>query len=276
MSIENKNSIPKIIHYCWFGDNEPSEKMKYYIETWRKYLSDYEIKEWNDENIKDIKSPYLEVAVKNKMWAFVADYIRFWALYNYGGIYFDTDVEVLKSFDKLLNRDFFIGLEMYSSGISLGTATIGASKKLPMLKEIIEMYDNHNPIRKNGHFDYFSTSPKMLVKFFKEKYGYNFEKFIYNKNITEVAPNCFVFPEIYFSAHKYPITKYTYCKHNFLGNWGVNWQVKTIINLKNIKLSVYKKVNNNAKNLPLLPSEKLIFCLDLNKSKTIGMVIVIN
>lgn len=67
--------IPKIIHYCWFGENEPSEKVKNCIETWKKYLPDYEIKEWNDENIKDIKSPYLDAAIKNKMWAFIADYV---------------------------------------------------------------------------------------------------------------------------------------------------------------------------------------------------------
>lgn len=271
MCIENKNGIPKIIHYCWFGDNEPSETMKYYIGTWRKHLSGYEIKEWNDENIKDIKSPYLEIAIKNKMWAFVADYVRFWALYNYGGIYLDTDVEVFKSFDKLLNRGFFIGLEMYSSGISLGTATIGASKKLPMLKEIIEMYDNHNPIRKNGYFDYFSTSPKMLVKFFKEKYGYNFEKFIYNKNITEFAPNCFVFPEIYFSAHKYSITEYTYCKHNFSKNWGIDWQVKTPINLKKFKLHILKQ-HKKTKMLPLLETEELLLFLKITKVKSIAWV----
>ena len=182
MCIENKNSIPKIIHYCWFGDNEPSKKMKYYIETWRKYLSDYEIKEWNDENIKEIKSPYLEVAVKNKMWAFVADYVRFWALYNYGGIYFDTDVEVFKSFNNLLDvNDFFIGLESSKVGtLSIGTATIGAIKNLPMLEDVLKMYDEHEPIRKNGHFDYFSTSPKMLVHFIKNKYNYDFIKTLIN------------------------------------------------------------------------------------------------
>lgn len=263
--------IPKIIHYCWFGGNEPSEKVKNCIETWKKYLPDYEIKEWNDENIKDIKSTYLDAAIKNKMWAFIADYVRFWALYKYGGIYLDTDVEVFKSFNSLLNRNFFIGLEMYSDGTSIGTATIGACPNLPILKDIIEMYNNHNPIRKNGHFDYFSTSPKMMVKFFREKYGHDFENVEYNKNITEFAPNCFVFPEIYFSAHKYPITKYTYCKHNFSGDWGLDWQVKTLINLKTFKLHIFKQ-NKSSQLLPLLKNEDLLFCLKVSNIKYLAFV----
>ena len=270
---ENKSNIPKVIHYCWFGGNEPSEKMKYCIETWKKFLPDYEIKEWNDENIKDIKSSYLEAAVKNKMWAFVADYVRFWALYNYGGIYLDTDVEVFKSFNNLLDEnDFFIGLESSKEGaLSIGTATIGAIKNLPMLDDVLKMYDEHEPIRKNGHFDYFSTSPKMLVHFIKNKYNYDFNNFKYENEITEFTENSRVFPEIYFSAN-HSSDSNTYCKHHFNGEWGVEWQVKTLLNFKKVKLHVYKKVKNNPKNLPIIKNEVLLFYLRLNDRKSIALV----
>lgn len=276
MNKDNENLIPKIIHYCWFGSNNPSEKMKNCINSWKKFLPDYEIKEWNDENIKNINSPYLDCAIKNKMWAFASDYIRFWALYNYGGVYLDTDVEVFKSFDSLLSRKFFIGLEMYSDGTSIGTATIGSTKKSKIVEDILKLYDNHNPIRNNGHFDYFSTSPKMLTNFIKNKYGYDFNKFEYNKNITEFAENCWVFPEIYFSANKYFITNYTYCKHHFAGNWGIKWQVKTLLNFENIKLHICKKMVEDASELPILDSEDLLFSFKLNNKKLIALVKVKN
>lgn len=274
MCIDKEYKIPKIIHYCWFGGNESSKKMKFCLETWKKFLPDYEIKEWNDENIKEISSPYLDVARDNKMLAFMSDYVRFWALYNYGGIYLDTDVEVLKSFDSLLSNDFFVGLELCTSYPSIGTATIGAIKNLELVKDILNMYDNHNPIRENGHFDYFSTSPKLLVNFIKEKYGYDFKKMSFNYQVTEFLPNCKVFPEDYFSAHKSGKTENSYCKHLFAGNWGIAWKIKTPINLKNLKIHVLKKTHYQNNSLPLLDNEELLFYLKLNKKKSIALVSV--
>ena len=88
--------IPKKIHYCWFGGNPLSEGAKKYIETWKKYCPDYEIIEWNENNFDVTQNQYCKEAYEAKKWAFVSDYARFWILYKYGGIYFDTDVEVIK------------------------------------------------------------------------------------------------------------------------------------------------------------------------------------
>ena len=97
-------SIPKIIHYCWFGGNIPA-KFEKYIDQWRKKCPDYELKLWN-ENSFDLSSvEYLKKAVKAGRWAFVADYVRLAALYQYGGIYLDTDVELLGTFDSLLDQN---------------------------------------------------------------------------------------------------------------------------------------------------------------------------
>ena len=104
--------IPKIIHYCWFGRNPRPASAKKCIASWRKYLPDYEIKEWNEDNFDVNIIPYTQQAYEMKKYAFVSDYARFWILYHYGGLYFDTDVEVIKSFDDIVDKGAFMGLEI--------------------------------------------------------------------------------------------------------------------------------------------------------------------
>ena len=103
--------IPKIIHYCWFGRSDKPNSFYEYLESWKKYLPDYEIKEWNEDNFDISSCKYVEQAYNAKKYAFVSDYVRVYVLELEGGIYFDTDVEVRKPFDVLLNNHFFIGYE---------------------------------------------------------------------------------------------------------------------------------------------------------------------
>ncbi len=103
--------IPKIIHYCWFGGNPLPDDAKNCIASWKKYFPDYEIKEWNESNFDLNCCPYVKEAYEAKKWAFVSDYARFWILYHHGGLYFDTDVEVIKPFDDILSRGGFMGQE---------------------------------------------------------------------------------------------------------------------------------------------------------------------
>ena len=109
--MEDKKVIPKIIHYCWFGGNELSELAKKCISSWRKYCPDYEIIEWNESNFDINLCQYVREAYKEKKWAFVSDYARFWILYNFGGIYMDTDVELIKSIDDLVEYGSYMGCE---------------------------------------------------------------------------------------------------------------------------------------------------------------------
>ena len=102
--------IPKIIHYCWFGSKSPSRVVRKCIATWKKHLPDYKFMLWNETN-SPMEHPYVKSAYAAKKYAFVADYVRFWALYNYGGIYLDTDMYVIKSFDDLLDDEFFCAWE---------------------------------------------------------------------------------------------------------------------------------------------------------------------
>ena len=108
--------IPKTIHYCWFGRNPLPESAQKCIKSWRKFFPDYEIKEWNEDNFDVNSSPYTAEAYQAKKYAFVSDYARFWILYHHGGIYFDTDVEVIKSMDDIVERGAFMGIEVEADG----------------------------------------------------------------------------------------------------------------------------------------------------------------
>ena len=128
------NKIPKVIHYCWFGKNKLSKSAKKCIKSWKKHLPNYEIIEWNENNFDINCNEYVREAYKSKKYAFVSDYARIYALYNYGGIYMDTDVEVIKSLDKFLCNDAFAGLE---NEYSIQTAVMGCCKGNLLFKEFL-------------------------------------------------------------------------------------------------------------------------------------------
>lgn len=139
--------IPKTIHYCWFGGNPLPSLAKKCIESWKKYFPDYEIKEWNESNFDVNCIPYVKEAYEAKKYAFVSDYARFWILYNYGGIYFDTDVQVIKPFDDIINRGPFMGCQNKSEpgatpnkmGVNPGLG-LGVKPGHGLYKELIEFY----------------------------------------------------------------------------------------------------------------------------------------
>lgn len=145
--------IPKIIHYCWFGRNPLPKSAKKCIASWKKYLPDYEIKEWNEDNFDVNIIPYTHDAYEAKKYAFVSDYARFWILYYFGGVYFDTDVEVLRSMDDIIARGAFMGVEKGAYLLSYRKEKIpavapglgiGAESFLDIYKEIIDYYKELN------------------------------------------------------------------------------------------------------------------------------------
>lgn len=146
--------IPKIIHYCWFGRNPLPESAKKCIISWRKYLPDYEIKEWNEDNFDVNSIPFTQQAYAAKKYAFVSDYARFCVLYNYGGIYFDTDVEVIKSMDDIIARGAFMGLEKgaYKDGKPLVAPGLGLGVEAnhPFYRTMLSTYDGMTFLNADG------------------------------------------------------------------------------------------------------------------------------
>ena len=131
--------IPKIIHYVWVGNNPKPKDIKKCMKTWKKHLKDYKIIEWNESNFDISSHPFVKKAYEAKKWAYVSDYIRMYAIYNYGGIYLDTDVLVLENFDKFLNNKVLVGFERENYPF---TAVFGAEKKNKFIKKLLDYYDN--------------------------------------------------------------------------------------------------------------------------------------
>lgn len=122
--------IPKIIHFCWYGGGAYSETIKKCIRSWETLLPDYEIRRWDESNTPFESMPFLKILYKQKRWAFIADYVRLYAIFKHGGIYLDTDVEVIKPFDSLLHEEAFIAFqtEIGASKFPFNTAVIGCQK----------------------------------------------------------------------------------------------------------------------------------------------------
>lgn len=158
-------NIPKIIHYCWFGTGEIPKKEQECIETWKKFFPDYEFKFWNETNFNLSECKFAQQAYDVKKYAFVSDYARAKVLYEYGGIYLDTDVKILKKFPKVTSEQGFIGFERKAF---LGTAVVGCKAYNENIKELLRYYEEHNFIQEDGSFDNIANV-SILTDIMKEK-----------------------------------------------------------------------------------------------------------
>ncbi|MBR6071670.1 MAG: glycosyl transferase [Acholeplasmatales bacterium] len=228
--------ISKKIHYCWFGENKKSKSILRMIETWKKKLPDYEIIEWNEKNF-DIENSndFVKMAYANKKWAFVSDYVRLYALKKEGGIYLDTDVEVIKSFDDFLKYDFFISQE---ADTSFCTAVIGAKSDNEIITNFLKTYDNKK-FSLNGP-DKIQPNSIEIKNFFEKFTGLNasFNNEIHYKNNI-------VLPRTYFCAkdihnYKLDVTKVTISIHHLDASWYSPWH-KFLHNCKKILFSLLKR-----------------------------------
>ena len=140
LRITEKKIIPQIIHYCWFGKGKLPDKYCEWMKSWKKYCPNYEIVEWNESNYDVNKNRYISDAYSAHKWAFVSDFARLDVIYEYGGIYLDVDVELLKPLDELLYSKGFVGFELFDC-VDTGLG-FGAVKNLPVIGEMRAVYDN--------------------------------------------------------------------------------------------------------------------------------------
>ena len=145
-------SIPKTIHYCWLSDDPMPEKLARCVASWREHCPDYEIINWNFERLGDVCPPWVYQAFEAKKYAFAADWIRAYVMYNFGGIYLDSDVEILKPLDPLLDHRYVFGYE-YMPTPSMEAAVLFAEPRLPFFKHLLAYYDGREFIKPDGTLD---------------------------------------------------------------------------------------------------------------------------
>ncbi len=224
--------IPKKIHYCWFGRGEMPELALKCIASWKKFLPEYEIKEWNEDNFDLDSYPYVREAYDNRKFAFVTDVVRLYVLYHEGGIYMDTDVEVLKPLDVFLKYEAVSGFE---SETQIQTGLMACREGHPLFKELLDEYDGLHFIKPDGNFDY--TTNVVRITNTCMKYG-----FVQNNQLQTVA-GFTLFPKDYFCPKSYVdgkihLTENTVTIHHFAGSW----IPKSVI----LKAKIYKFISKNS------------------------------
>lgn len=212
--------IPKIIHYCWFGRNPLPESAHKCIASWRKFLPDYEIKEWNEDNFDVNIIPYTQQAYEAKKYAFVSDYARFWILYKYGGLYFDTDVEVIKPMYDIIERGPFMGVEVSPKGNELPKVApglgLGVTPNHELYKDLLSKYATLSFKNADG-----SLNQKTIVLYNTEVLEEHGLKSV--SDIQEVG-GVWIYPVDYFNpldslTGKLKLTSNTRSIHWYMNSW---------------------------------------------------------
>lgn len=224
LKLEDGDRIPKVLHYIWVGGNPKPESVGKYIETWKKFCPDYEIIEWNEKNYNVKANRYTREAYEAKKWAFVTDYMRLDILDRFGGIYLDSDVEILKSLDVFLKAPAFSSFEAGNPNqILLPTGLMAAEKDSKWVKYLKTYYDRDRSFYfPNGDIDP-TPNTHTITQMTTEKYGIKL-----NDRLQETA-DFTLYPHDYFcpkswSTRKIKLTKNSYAIHHFAGSW---WSPET-------------------------------------------------
>lgn len=249
--------IPKIIHYCWFGGNPLPPLALECIASWKKFLPDYEIREWNESNFDVNYIPYTAEAYKQKKYAFVSDYARFWIIYQHGGIYFDTDVEVIRSMDDIIAQGNFMGFETdpdgsntpgkYAPGFCFDVALglgYGLEKGHPFMKHMMDYYQG------------LSFSVKRHDPWLKTIVAYTTEELcklgLQNKKGIQKLGDITIYPKEYFApinviSNRLHITKNTRTIHRYMGSWTGSGQGSFRSRMKSLIPECFLILNNKIK-----------------------------
>lgn len=221
--------IPKIIHYTWFGSDPYPAIVKQCIASWQKYLPDYQLVLWDAEKIKEISSEWVDECLSEKKYAFAADYVRLYAVYTYGGIYVDTDFEVYRSFNDLLDARCFIGRESVpyvllerQVNVFLTSHCFGAEAGHPFIKRCLDYYDGRHFIGcKDKSIPAHLRLDMLMMPYvhseIAKQYGYDASSKSDRKQ--ELKDGIVVYPSEYFGRINGAVTPQTYGHHHAAGSW---------------------------------------------------------
>jgi len=209
--------VPKIIHYCWFGGNPLPLTAQKCIDSWKKYCPDYEIRVWNEDNFPLSSCNYAEEAYRNKKWAFVTDYVRFDVLYHYGGVYFDTDVELIRGIDDLIQEGPFMAMEGQNECMVATGLGMAADKNNPFIAKILDYYHHSHFEEENGYLSTRNTVVEIVTNLLKKE-GFR------NENRIQDVAGFTIYPPDWFCPLDYStgvltITDHTYSIHHYDASW---------------------------------------------------------
>lgn len=218
--------IPKVIHYCWFGGNPLPEEYKTYIASWKKYCPDYEIREWNEQNFDVCACNYIQQAYESKKWAFVSDYARFKVLYEYGGVYLDTDVELLKDLTPIVEKGAFLAQErdLYNNVSVNAGLGLAFPKGHPLLKEIIDGYHTRDFIIDGTPDTKYNVVSYVTDIMRAHGFDPTYKGCQQYKDVTVYPPEYFS-PMDFYSGQT-EITDQTYSIHHYGYTWGSSIEKK--------------------------------------------------
>lgn len=219
--------IPKVIHYCWFGRNPLPDRYQKWMESWRRFCPDYEIKEWNEDNYDITKNDYMREAYESKKWGFVPDYARLDIIYQYGGIYLDTDVELIKNLDDMLYQPAFMGFED-DKYVALGLG-FGATARLQEIRELRDCYDSLHFRDADGGLN-LMPAPRIQTEYLK-RLG------LRQNGEYQRVKNIVIYPEKMFSGkspynRRILLKSYTKSIHHYDASWLEEEERAFVTNIK--------------------------------------------
>ena len=215
-------SIPKVIHLCWFGRGEFPQLAIKCIDSWKQMLPTYTIRLWNEDSFSVDSVPYTKEAYANHKWAFVSDYVRLYALYHYGGVYMDTDLEVVKDFSPLLQGKKYVS--SYIEGGLITAGFIASESKHPFIRNLLQYYEERHFIGKDGSLD-IAMNPLIFTATAMKLYGFDMTKRSFENQFICIYPLETFMPyrktilNNTMNHSNYHITANTYAIHHDMGSW---------------------------------------------------------
>lgn len=236
--------IPKVIHYCWFGNKELPQLVKNCIKSWKKHLPEYEFKLWNEETFDINSNEWCKEAYKHKKFAFVADYVRLQVLYQYGGIYLDTDIKMYKTLNPFLSNHAFMGFER-DEVLSMGV--MGFHKNNPIIKELLEYYNRPFQLDIISQLE---SNANVTTSYLASHYG------LTRDNKEQIIGDIHIYPKTYFNPMDYfgnwDKSENTICCHLYMGSWLPDEEKRKLKFRKTPLFKIGKYMWKQSQNIPLI------------------------